>query len=145
MCPTYTVWLMIPKSGRVFPAQKNQAVKRCLVSWKFCAKSVSSPVLNGPVVDEDRFVSQNGNIFSEKVNYPLSKANGLPASSTSQPTISTGVNSGCTSPICILLSYAICRNPSAKIFFAALMSLSCHAPQTGHIHSLTDKSFVSSF
>ena len=28
------------------------------------------------------------------VNYPLSKANGLPVSSTSQPTISTGVNSG---------------------------------------------------
>ena len=30
----------------------------------------------------------------DDVNYPLSKANGLPASQTSQPTISTGVNSG---------------------------------------------------
>ena len=42
-------------------------------------------------------------------------------------------------------SYAICRNPSASIFFAALMSLSCFAPQTGHDHSLIDKSFVSVF
>ena len=33
-----------------------------------------------------------------RVNYPLSKANGLPASSTSQPTISTGVNSGSPCP-----------------------------------------------
>ena len=32
------------------------------------------------------------------VNYPLSKANRLPASSTSQPTISTGVNSGSPCP-----------------------------------------------
>ena len=79
------------------------------------------------------------------VNYPLSKANGLPASMTSQPTISTGVNSGCTIPICILLSYAICRNPSAKIFFAALTSLSCFVLQIGHTHSLTDKSFVAMF
>ena len=83
--------------------------------------------------------------FFTTVNYPLSKANGLPASSTSQPTISTGVNSGCTVPIYILLSYAICRNPSAKIFFAALTSLSCFAPQIGHIHSLTNKFFVSTF
>ena len=81
----------------------------------------------------------------ELVNYPLSKANGLPASMTSQPTISTGVNSGCTIPICILLSYAICRNPSAKIFFAALTSLSCFVLQIGHTHSLTDKSFVAMF
>ena len=30
-------------------------------------------------------------------------------------------------------------------FFVALISLSCFAPQFGHIHSLTDKSFVSVF
>ena len=33
----------------------------------------------------------------------------------------------------------------ASIFFAALMSLSCFAPQTGHDHSLIDKSFISVF
>ncbi len=35
------------------------------------------------------------------VNHPSSKANGLPASQTSQPTISTGVNSGSSCPIYI--------------------------------------------
>ena len=39
------------------------------------------------------------------VNYPLSKANGLPASQTSQPTISTGVNSGSPCPILLFLCY----------------------------------------
>ena len=34
-----------------------------------------------------------------EVNYPLSKANGLPASQTSQSTISTGVNSDSPCPI----------------------------------------------
>ena len=77
------------------------------------------------------------------VNYPLSKANGLPASSTSQPTISTGVN--LDSPCPMHYSYAICLNPSASMFFAALISLSCFVPHLGHIHSLTDKSFVSAF
>ena len=36
---------------------------------------------------------------AKNVNYPSSKANGLPASQTSQPTISTGVNSGSPCPI----------------------------------------------
>ena len=77
------------------------------------------------------------------VNYPLSKANGLPASSTSFPTISTGVNS--VSPCPTYVSYAICLSPSASIFFAALMSLSCFVPHSGHIHTLTDKFFISGF
>ena len=41
--------------------------------------------------------------------------------------------------------YAICLNPSSSIFFAALISLSWFVPQTGHIHSLTDRFFVSVF
>ena len=41
--------------------------------------------------------------------------------------------------------YTICLNPSSNIFFAALMSLSCVVPQTGHTHSLTDRFFVSVF
>ena len=41
----------------------------------------------------------------DPVNYPLSKANGLPASQTSQPTISTGVNSGSPYPILLFLCY----------------------------------------
>ena len=45
----------------------------------------------------------------------------------------------------IISYYAICLNPSASIFFAALISLSCFIPQFGHIHSLTHKSFVSVF
>ena len=45
----------------------------------------------------------------------------------------------------IIFSYAICLSPSASIFFAALISLSCSAPHFGHIHVLTDKSFVSEF
>ena len=47
--------------------------------------------------DEERQVKE--------VNYPLSKANGLPASQTSQPTISTGVNSGSPYPILLFLCY----------------------------------------
>ena len=39
------------------------------------------------------------------VNYPLSKANGFPASSTSQPTISTGVNSDSPCPIYSTFGY----------------------------------------
>ena len=45
----------------------------------------------------------------------------------------------------IIFPYAICLNPSVSIFFAALISLSCSAPHFGHIHVLTDKSFVSEF
>ena len=41
--------------------------------------------------------------------------------------------------------YAIRLNPSSSIFFAALISLSCVVPQTGHTHSLTDRFFVSVF
>ena len=41
--------------------------------------------------------------------------------------------------------YAICLNPSSSIFFAALISLSWFVPQTGHVHSLTDRFFVSVF
>ena len=41
--------------------------------------------------------------------------------------------------------YAISLNPSSSIFFAALISLSWFVPQTGHIHSLTDRFFVSAF
>ena len=48
------------------------------------------------------FLQQN---FPHFVNYPLSKANGLPASQTSQPTISTGVNSGSPCPILLFLCY----------------------------------------
>ena len=43
--------------------------------------------------------------YNMMVNYPLSKANGLPASQTSQPTISTGVNSGSPCPILLFLCY----------------------------------------
>lgn len=81
-------------------------------------------------------------IKSNHVNYPLSKANGLPASQTSQPTISTGVDSDSPCPI---FFYIICRKPSVNIFFAALISLSCFTPQEGHFHSLIDKSFTSEF
>ena len=45
----------------------------------------------------------------------------------------------------IIFSYAICLSPSASIFFAALISLSCFTPQAAHSHFLTDKSFVSVF
>ena len=43
--------------------------------------------------------------FLRDVNYPLSKANGLPVSQTSQPTISTGVNSDSSCPILLFLLY----------------------------------------
>ncbi len=43
--------------------------------------------------------------YNMMVNYPLSKANGLPASQTSQPTISTGVHSGSPCPILLFLCY----------------------------------------
>lgn len=56
--------------------------------------------------DEDDDILQlsiaDGNgkaLFNEYVNYPLSKANGLPASQISQPTVSTGVYSGSSCPI----------------------------------------------
>ena len=99
---------------------------------------------------------------SFSVNYPLPKANGLPASQTSflrsTPVGAEQTSTGCL--FCSLLSpqaliravpalyyyfYAICLNPSSSIFFAALISLSCFVPQTGHIHSLTDRFFVSVF
>lgn len=54
------------------------------------AKSQFYGAVSRPAGD---FKDENGNTI-EQVNYPLSKANGLPASKTSQPTISTGVNSG---------------------------------------------------
>ena len=41
--------------------------------------------------------------YNMMVNYPLSKANGLPASQTSQPTISTGVNLDSPCPILLFL------------------------------------------
>ena len=41
------------------------------------------------------------------VNYPSSKANGLPALLTSQPTISTGVNSGSPCPIYFFILFAL--------------------------------------
>ena len=88
--------------GLVFRMYEDEKTGRWNMYWLWCSG--------------DRFTEGAVNRVIALVNYPLSKANGLPASSTSQPTISTGVNSGCTSPICILLSYAICRNPSAKIF-----------------------------
>ena len=47
--------------------------------------------------------------------------------------------------LCCYSFYAICLNPSSSIFFAALISLSWFVPQTGHIHSLTDRFFVSVF
>lgn len=39
----------------------------------------------------------------------------------------------------IISYYAIFLNPSANIFFAALISPSCFSPHTGHIHSLPYK------
>ena len=42
--------------------------------------------------------------IEEDVHYPLSKANGLPASQTSQPTISTGINPDSSCPILLFFS-----------------------------------------
>ena len=41
--------------------------------------------------------------------------------------------------------YTPTRSPSFRMLIAAFASLSCTEPHPGHIHSLTDKSFVSVF
>ena len=43
------------------------------------------------------------------------------------------------------ICYTPTRSPSFKMLIAAFASLSCTEPHSGHIHSLTDKSFVSVF
>ena len=86
--------------------------------------------------------------FRERiVNYTLSESNVLPASLTSQPTISTGVNSDSSYRTKYITIYAapIILSPSLRMFFAALMSRSCTVPHSGQVHILTDKSFVSGF
>lgn len=43
------------------------------------------------------------------------------------------------------ICYTPTRSPSFRMLIAAFASLSCTEPHSGHIHSLTDKSFVSVF
>ena len=79
--------------------------------------------------------------YNMMVNYPLSKANGLPASQTSKPTIlSTGVNLDSPCPILLFLSMLIRLNPSSQ-YILYLHYYLCHAllPQTGHTIPLTDR------
>ena len=64
--------------------------------------------------------------ISKPVNYPLSEVNGLPASQTSQPTISTGIDSGSPCPIlysCFFILFALIL---PLIYFLLHLYL-CHA------------------
>ena len=74
----------------------------------------------------------SGAYFGDKIS-PLSETTVLTASVRAVPAL------------CCYSFYAICLNPSSSMFFAALISLSCFVPQTGHTHSLTDRFFVSVF
>ena len=46
-------------------------------------------------------------------------------------------------PTLLIGSYAICLNPSANMFFAAFISLSCFVPQTGHTPGQPHKKYPS--
>ena len=76
------------------------------------------------------------------MNYLSSKADKLPASTSSQPTNSTGVNSGYSVPT---QYFQTANNPCLRIFLAALISLSCEAPHSEHTHSRTFKSLTTGF
>ena len=56
--------------------------------------------------------------------------------------LSPSVRFGRVPPYRICRGYTIWRNPSFKILTAALISRSWCSPQAGHVHSLTERSFV---
>lgn len=90
----------------VFPLVKSFKALERIPCSKPCSNpcwislSDSSSKTFPPIISFNPFLA-----FCACVNYPLSKANGLPASQTSQPTISTGVNSGSPCPILLFLCY----------------------------------------
>ena len=82
------------------------------------------------------------------VNYPAPKGAWASCFIDFAISISTSVNFRRSNGIFIIALYCAfvnCLNPSAKIFLAAFISLSCFTPHSGQTHSLTDRFLTSEF